>query len=144
MNYFSFLLLIGIILTTMELLLPTNFFIASLGISFIFGAFFSFFTSSFALILFFISSFAIGLFFLMRKFKFFHLVAKYDTSRDAYIGKQVTIEKIIDKNKGIVKIYSEFWVCKSNKDIKEKDVCIIKDIKGNTFIIEKEGEKNEY
>lgn len=143
MNYFSFLLLIGIMLTTMEILLPSNFFIASLGISFVLGSFFSLFTESFALILFFVSMLALALFFIMKKVKFFNLTAKYDTSRDAYIGKKVTIDKIIDKNKGIVKIYSEFWVCKSNDDIKEKDICFIKDIKGNTFIVEKEVEKNE-
>ena len=62
------------------------------------------------------------------------------TNKDAIIGKQLFVEEEITEQKmGTVKIDGVVWSCVSSdpkKEIKSGAIVIIKEIKGNKFVVE--------
>ena len=133
---------IGIICVALEIFFSSFIFI-SFGLGAIITGIFASAINNISVLLIIFSIFSFSFFFIIKKFGKYLFDNKSKTNIDALIEKiAFAQEDIIPDKKGLVKVGGELWSAISNQEIKENEKVVIKEISGNTLIVEKYS-KNE-
>ena len=134
---------IGIICISLEIFF-TSFIFISFGVGAIITGIISSAINNISLLLIIFSISSFSFFFIIRKFSKYIFQTKSETNINALIGKiAFAQENISPEKKGLLKVGGELWTATSNESIEEKEKVIVKEISGNTLLVEKYMEKNE-
>lgn len=138
MNLSSILIVIGLSLVIVEIFTPSDFFVSSIGIAFIATSLFSSYIVDNSALLIVLSALSVFFFVFMRLWGSKKLEANiYGSNKDQYLGMEFKVQKILESGRVEVKVFSEVWQGVSEEKLSEGDLVEVKDIKGNTLILEK-------